>query len=91
MLRFDGTSWIAEHAAPLALQAIWGSGSSDIYVVGWRGVNAAGGPALLHFDGSAWSESALPFAAPGLGDIWGSSASDVFVVGQQQTILRYSP
>jgi len=60
--------------------AVWGTSSSDVYVVG-------GGGTILHYDGNAWSEMAT-----GNGNVmavWGTSSSDVYVVGGRSTILHY--
>lgn len=74
-------------SSPLAAQArfnaIWGSGPSDIWVVGDR-------PVALHYDGQAWNEVSLGVRISGeLRAIWGSGPGDVFVVGDGGMILRY--
>jgi hypothetical protein len=64
------------------LNAVWGSGPSDIIVVGdWD--------EILHFNGSAWSEMESGTLAQLYG-VWGNSASNVYAVGTQGTILHYN-
>jgi hypothetical protein len=63
------------------LGPIWGSSSTDIYVV-----SSTPGK-LWHYDGSTWKEIDTG-SSSGLADIWGSSASDIFTVGSGGTILH---
>ena len=60
---------------------IWGSGPSDIYVVGADGM-------LLHFDGAAWTSISAKTTST-LHDVWGSGPGDVYVVGSEGTVLHY--
>lgn len=61
------------------LEQVWGSGPSDVWVVG---------TAVLHFDGKTWSE--LPeFSWKGIHSVWGSGPKDVWMVGIQGQIYRY--
>ena len=67
------------------LRAVWGSGPSDVWAVGyWSGAPGCGQTGIIHWDGTAWS--------PGGGcldqrtyirhrAVWGSGADDVWVVG----------
>jgi hypothetical protein len=66
------------------LRAIWGSGPSDIWVVGDR-------PVALHYDGQAWNEVPLgvPLNGANLNAVWGSGPRDIFAVGDNGTILHY--
>jgi hypothetical protein len=66
-----------DHSSKLSKQvnAIWGSGASDVYAVGWSG-------SVARFDGLAWSY--LATGAPAttvMNGVWGSSAKDVWIVG----------
>jgi photosystem II stability/assembly factor-like uncharacterized protein len=64
-----------------ALQAVWGSGPKDVYIVG-------DGGAILHSSGDGtWSAQASN-TMNRLSGIWGSGAGDVYVVGDQGTILH---
>ena len=71
-------------------RGIWGSSSSDIYVVGsphcnW-GTNK--GCVLLHYDGTMWQRIHSP-TYNSLNDIWGTSASNIFAVGAGGTIIHF--
>ena len=60
---------------------VWGTSASELWVVGDRG-------SLLHFDGSAWSRTALP-DQPRLVTLSGSSSEDLVVVGGAASGLIY--
>ncbi len=83
---------IGGHAIPqsyrynLKVSAIWGSSSSDVFVVGPEGTILHYEGTILHYDGSP---SRMKKGASGLLGVWGSSSSDVFVVGDTGTILHY--
>jgi hypothetical protein len=61
----------------VALRGIWGTGASNVYVVG--GGDKKDG-VVLHFDGSAWS-TAHSDSSYSLHGIWGASASDLYAAG----------
>jgi hypothetical protein len=70
-----------------ALWGVWGSGPSDVYVVGDGGT-------ILHHDGRKptgfpWWTAMKSSVGNTLYGVWGSGASDVFVVGDRGTILHY--
>jgi hypothetical protein len=52
---------------------VWGSGSSDVFAVGYSGT-------ILHYDGMDWS-AITSGTDERLFDVWGSGPSDVFAVG----------
>jgi hypothetical protein len=64
-----------------SLEAVWGTSSSDVYVVGGIGL-------ILHYDGSGWSTMNSGSGAI-LRGVWGASSSDVYAVGSEGTILHY--
>ena len=73
--------WLLSGAQKPNLLEIWGTSSSDVFVVGESGT-------MLHYDGKTWSRMKTP--APGtISHIWGSSSSDVFAVGTKGTIVHY--
>ena len=59
---------------------VWGSSGNDVFAVGLSG-------AILHYDGSEWSEMHSDATAH-INSIWGSSGSDVFAV-TNDNILHY--
>jgi hypothetical protein len=86
VLHYDGTTWIRQLVEPgLGWQAVWGSAPNDVYAVGRHLDRPA--PAIAHYDGNAWTESAIPTIDPGpdtlimYRSVWGSSATDVYAVG----------
>jgi len=60
------------------LQAVWGSGPTDIYAVG------AG--AILHYDGDAWTVTTGPSTWNG---VFGTAANDVWAVGGGGSIAHF--
>ena len=52
---------------------VWGTGPDDVWVIGDKG-------AVLHFDGSAWTQTVLD-GSPRLVTLHGSGADDMVVVG----------
>jgi len=61
------------------LERIWGSGPSDVWVVGTT---------VLHFDGTTWTE--FPeYISKGIQDVWGTGPKDVWMVGISGQILHY--
>jgi hypothetical protein len=68
---------------------IWGASADDLWAVGGDG--AAGGFAW-RFDGSTWSDFALPAGlrdSASLFKVWGRSKDDVWLVGTAGTLLHY--
>ena len=79
VLHFDGAAWKPEVLpdAPLgrSLFKVWGTSSSDLYVVGEAGT-------IWHRKGTAWVlESKTPLATGTLFTVYGCSASEVYAVG----------
>ncbi|RPJ28823.1 MAG: fibronectin type III domain-containing protein [Chloroflexi bacterium] len=69
-----------------SLEAVWGSGDSNVFAVGSGGQdNQLNFPLLSRWNGSTWTSSSpgLPagFNYGHLYDVWGSGASNVFAVG----------
>src|SRR5215471_7059732 len=81
IFHFDGRAWKSIASAPAALQSVWGSSESDIFVVGRQGT-------ILHFDGTTWSSYSTG-RYEWLEGIWGSSPRDVFVAGPSDSVLHY--
>lgn len=87
---WDGSAF-KEHASgtPVTLFGVWASSPTDAWAVG--GTPGAGtsqpNDVLLHWDGAAWTPSAVP-ATQGrtFFKVWGTSADNVYVVGEAGTI-----
>jgi hypothetical protein len=67
--------------AQQSVKALWGSRTADV----WALTEA---PAVLHFDGRAWSQSPMTGMGTPLA-IWGSGPRDVFVVGERGLAVRW--
>lgn len=71
-----------------ALLRVWGTGPSDVYVVG---ADAKGsGPEVRHYDGERWRR----LQAPSPGTLWwvqGVGPDDVRMVGNDGRVFRYTP
>lgn len=87
----DGTSWEATSTGVDApLWGAWGASGSDVWAVGGDAV--AGPPVIVHFDGQAWSEVAVPALdrdAKALFKVWGTGPSDVHAVGDAGVVLHF--
>ena len=74
----------------VSLWGIWGADDATIWTVGGDGFTGA--PAMLRWDGAAWSPEALPAMPPeshALFKIWGSGAGDVTAVGDFGVALHH--
>jgi len=65
-----------------ALNAVWGSGTSNVWAVGASGT-------ILGWDGIAWG-SHTSGTTNSLSGIWGSNANRVWAVGTSGTILMWN-
>jgi hypothetical protein len=78
IVHWDGQRWTeVASATTMTLNAVWGSGPSDVWAVGGiaheRGV-------ILHWDGLSWSDTGV-VTPTGLFGIWGTSSNDIWAVG----------
>jgi len=69
------------------LNAVWGSGPTDVYVAGDKGT-------ILHYNGrkptaSPWWTAMTSGITSDLHGVWGSSRDDVFVAGENGIMLHY--
>jgi hypothetical protein len=70
ILHWDGSSWKPTDVAEIVLSGavittIEGSGTDDVWAVGHRvGADGTAFPLALHWDGSAWTETAVPPIGP---------------------------
>lgn len=71
------------------LWGVWGAAPDDLWTVGGDGVDDD--PVLVHWDGAAWTPTALPDTgeSTGLFKIWGTGPSDVTAVGDRGLALHY--
>jgi hypothetical protein len=83
ILRHNGTAWssMIDETTPGTLSDLWGSSENDVYAVG-------SGGAILHFDGSVWTEMTSG-TTEDLFAVWGVSSAGVVAVGAGGVILRF--
>jgi hypothetical protein len=69
---------LLERVVSRTLEDVWGSGSNNMYAVGFDKTRSTG--TILHYDGTTWSEQmGLPEIE--LQSVWGAAPNDVFAVG----------
>lgn len=88
-LRREGDAWVRHETGDARrLWGVWGAATDDVWAVGGNGIDDL--PALLHFDGTQWSEQVLPkLESNALFKVWGRSGDDVWVVGDGGVVLHY--
>jgi hypothetical protein len=93
---WNGSTWVSANpglptTTPLStsgfLYGVWGSSASNVYAVG-KGVAGGNYPMVSHWNGSAWSSTALSlptgWTRGELKAVWGSGASNIYAVGNGQ-------
>lgn len=81
----NDNGWDLQAAKPISsadLNAVWGSGTDNIYAVGDSGT-------IIHFDGNDWMLTDSGFSNNFHG-VWASNPNEVFVVGSSGTILYFN-
>ena len=87
---WDGAAFV-DHT-PLTTATIWGAWAAsptDAWAVGGtpEGGTAAPNDVVLHWDGVAWKQEALPSAlGRSLNKVWGTSSTDLYAVGEAGTV-----
>ena len=82
ILRSSGSGFTpAVAAVGSRLLCIWGSGPSDIWTAGEKGL-------LMHFDGTTWHSVNVGSPAT-LTAGWASDANHVWLAGESGTLMRY--
>lgn len=91
-VHYDGSAWsVLDTGTTEDLWGVFGFAPDDVWVVG--GDTDEGDPVLLHYDGQAFTEVAIPaehnpMGAHALFKIWGIG-SKLFAVGQRGLILEH--
>ncbi|MBN2493089.1 MAG: hypothetical protein JXR96_00755 [Deltaproteobacteria bacterium] len=74
MCRWNGVELVREQTGvSAAFMGIWALGADDAWAVG--------GPVVLRWNGSTWTETSLPGSGSYGRAVWAASADDVWVVG----------
>lgn len=85
VLHWDGvilTETVIESC--LVINSIWGTTSSDIYIVGYSGYNPPIGY-VQHYDGTSWEFIDTGISA-GYTGVWGSSSDDIYICGFSEVV-----
>ena len=78
---YDGTTWTRTTLQFVMVDALWGSGPSDIWLSGVGD--------LYHHDGTAWSRYAGSDAPPSINAFWGFGPSDVWAAGSFDALSHW--
>ena len=83
---YDGSGWTEQVSrADTSIKALWGFSGTDVYAVGNRAAAEMLRPgAILHYDGSRWSDVSGPVPddpRAQFSGVWGTSPEDVFLAG----------
>jgi hypothetical protein len=73
------------------LYGVWGTGPTDAWAVGGDPLGVGPRPALLHWDGEAWTPAEVPEAADGkiLYKVFGAASDDAWAVGEAGLLLHW--
>jgi hypothetical protein len=78
--RLTNSTWTDLSPPNVNIEALWGSGSTNLYAVG--------GDTILHYNGGVWTPK-QPVKGISLYGLWGSGPNDIYAVGSSGTILRF--
>ena len=82
---YDGTTWTEESYIKSQsknwISDVWGSGSTDVYVVGYGGQ-------VYHRKASGWATKDMPHKYD-FYSIWGSGAKDIYMVGAKGKMVHF--
>ncbi len=81
VLHFDGAAWTVDPSSSLALNAITGSPTGEIFVAGARGTMGV----IRKLAGGSWTESDV--GGPALSGVWASAHRAVAVGGQASGVI----
>lgn len=83
ILHLAGDEWKIQWQGGGTVEAIWGTGPSDIWAVGH-------GSTVLRYNGSSWAGASTSGISTDdtLTHVWGTSTTDVWIVGQQGSVYR---
>ena len=89
---WDGTSWSIVSNSVIAgagrLSAVSADSANDVWAVGQAG---NGGPPILHFNGTTWSQVATPNPSMEANSVTALSPTNVWAVGTVQTLFNQRP
>ena len=95
IVRFNGTDWnevdTGLDLAGVTLRAVWGSSSSDIYVVGDY-QSSQSRNIVLHYNGSTWSvveDDLWDGSSYYFYSVWGRNSNDVYIGNSSDRVFYY--
>src|SRR5439155_3861876 len=80
---YDGTTW--NRTGPdvgSQLEGVWGTGPTDVWVAGQRGV-------IAHFDGSTWVLDTGRVTTEDLHAVAGTDGANAWIAGDKGVLLHY--
>ncbi len=89
----DGSGLIGAVTDPtVTLYGIWGPGDGTAWAVGGNPDVPADAARVFHYDGTAWTDAAIPVEAAAqfaLYKVWGAAADDVWAVGANGIAIHW--
>jgi hypothetical protein len=83
---WNGTAWtLTPRPAGELLYSAWGSAPNDIYAAGSSGPSGA----LLHYDGTTWTNIEIAGEGDGFAGVFGTAANDVFAVTRGEQLYHF--
>ena len=89
---WNGTKWIETRKTSTGLSlkvrvfSMWGTGPNDVWAVGKKRTEGGYAAAIIHWDGTRWSEVIENPDGTRLLSVWGSGPRDVWAVGGASTV-----
>ena len=90
LIHYDGATFTrASTPGTRVVFGVWAAASDDVWAVGGENGGVAG--FVWHYDGTAWTEVALPAAHPGAAvfKVWGLASDDVYFCGLSGTLMHW--
>lgn len=93
VLHFDGNGFtVQDTPTDQNLWGVWGAAPNDLWTVGGNNASETD-PVILHYDGTAWTESPLPVLQKAnvraFFKVWGTGSDNVYVVGSRGVVLHW--
>ena len=87
---YDGKGWKEQSSGSgRGLLSVWGTGSTNVYAVGYRTAGTNNQGVVLRYNGKQWADFYVPKGVSRLYGVWVSPANTVFAVGTAGAVLRY--
>ncbi len=90
MDHFDGARWDTSTILPASVREAHGSAPNDVWAAGWKGHHKQDNGALVHFDGTSWSETPLSPEVPLLWSVHAHGKNSAYAVGEHGWALEWN-